>query len=120
MIRIFSIALFLLAAPDVLADIYKCVDQDGNIAYQQTPCPVESETSETLQLDDADEDGAARTPQANGAVNRSSRDVEACKGPLRDAIDQIEAEMLNGYSPEQGEEFKSRLRGLTDEMRACE
>lgn len=120
MIRILLIGLFLFGAPAVHADIYKCVDEDGNIAYQQTPCPVESATSETLELDEADDAGEARMPERKNVVSRSSNEIAVCKGPLRDAIDAIEAEMLNGYSPEQGEEFKTRLRGLTDEMRACE
>jgi hypothetical protein len=52
--------------------------------------------------------------------NRSADEVEACKEPHRDAIDAIEAEMLRGYSAEQGETFKQELRTLTQAMRACE
>ena len=115
-----SIALLLLGAPDVLADIYKCVDEDGNTAYQQTPCPVESETAEKRESKEAAESAAVQPAAATRAGSRDSDDVEACKNPIRDAIDAVEAEMLGGYSPEQGEEFKTRLRGLTDQMRACE
>jgi len=120
MIRIFSIALLLLGAPEVLADIYKCVDEDGNTAYQQMPCPVESKTSETLEKTETVESSDVPATAATRAVSRDAKEVEACKDPLRDAIDAVEAEMLSGYSPEQGEAFKTRLRGLTDQMRACE
>jgi hypothetical protein len=54
------------------------------------------------------------------ASNRSAEEVEACKEPHRDAIDNIEAEMLRGYSAEQGEIYKQELRTLTQAMRACE
>ena len=54
------------------------------------------------------------------ADRAAPQDVEACKIPLREAIDAIEAEMLRGYSAEQGEEFKQELRVLTQQMRACE
>ena len=89
MIRIFSIALFLLGAPEVFADIYKCVDEDGNLTYQQTPCPVESKSAETLESDETAEADDTRAPQANSVVSRTVKEVEACKNPLRDAIDGI-------------------------------
>lgn len=120
MIRILSIAILLLGAPQVHADIYKCVDEDGNTAYQQMPCPVESEASEKMESIETVESNDAPSSTSTVAASRDADDVEACKNPLRDAIDAIEAEMLSGYSPEQGEEFKTRLRGLTDQMRACE
>ena len=58
-------------------------------------------------------------PQAPAESNQTHEEVEACKDPLRDAIDEIEAEMLRGFSPEQGEEYKVKLRTLTEDMRAC-
>ena len=97
------------------------MDADGNVAYQQMPCPV---VEEQEQAEVATESGqtlpsAEQLPQVPVASNRSADEVEACKEPLRDAIDEIEAEMLLGFSPQQGEEFKVKLRTLTQEMRAC-
>ena len=41
-------------------------------------------------------------------------------GPYESQLEaDIEAEMLRGFSPQQGEEFKVKLRTLTQEMRAC-
>jgi len=52
-------------------------------------------------------------------VTRSSEDVAQCKKKNRDAIDAIDAEMRRGYSSEQGEAYRQRLRVLTERLRAC-
>lgn len=116
--------LFLLAAFAANADseIYKCVDADGNIAYQQTPCPVvkeEAEVVEIVEVAEVTEVAEEEAPQALVANDQSHEEIETCKDPLRAAIDEIEAEMLRGFSPEEGEAFKVELRTLTQEMRAC-
>jgi hypothetical protein len=113
--------LILLLAFPASADIeiHKCVDADGNVAYQQTPCPViEEQVDETASPEQGlpSEEQPGQTPVAS---NRSEDEIEACKDPLRDAIDEIEAEMLRGFSPQQAEAFKAKLRTLTQEMRAC-
>ena len=117
-----SILLLLVALPaSADTEIHKCVDADGNVAYQQTPCPVlEKETPEVVeQAEQLEEPEAEQPPQALVASNLTHEEVEACKDPLRDAIDEVEAEMLRGFSPEESEEFKVKLRTLTQEMRAC-
>ena len=122
MIRIPIFLLFLLSALSANADtdIHKCVDGDGNIAYQQTPCPVEKLKAEVVELSEQPEELAEEEVlQAPVASNQSHEEIEECKDPLRDAIDEVEAEMLRGFSPEQGEAFKVKLRTLTQEMRAC-
>ena len=43
-----------------------------------------------------------------------------CKQAYRDQIDAIDAEMRHGYSSEQGERYRERLRSLTERMRECE
>ena len=119
MIRISIFSLFLLVAIPANADtdIYKCVDAEGNVAYQQTQCPVEKDKVEVVE--DAVQDEVVEAPQVPVVSNQTHEEVEACKDPLRAAIDVVEAEMLRGFSPEQGEEFKVKLRTLTQEMRAC-
>jgi hypothetical protein len=125
MIRISIFLLFLLATLLANADveIYKCVDADGNVAYQQIPCPVvkEEEAAEVIDVIEVDEvdEVAEEAPQTPVASNLTDEEIEACKDPLRNAIDAIEAEMLRGFSPQQGEEFKVQLRTLTQEMRVC-
>jgi len=51
-----SVSLILLIGaltPAAHAEIYKCKDEHGNVAYLQTPCPVEK-TEETPATDDTD------------------------------------------------------------------
>ncbi len=117
MTRISVFLLFVFAATAANADveIHKCIDADGNVAYQQIPCPVEKAETEAPEVAEAIEE----TPQAAVVSNRSDTEIEACKDPLRDAIDAIEVEMLRGFSPQEGEEFKAKLRTLTQKMRAC-
>ena len=119
----YIVSLFTLAAFSANADseIYKCVDADGGVAYQQTPCPVVKAEVEVVEAVEAVAivEAVEESPQAPAESNQAPEEVEACKDPLRDAIDEIEAEMLRGFSPEQGEEFKVKLRTLTQDMRAC-
>lgn len=122
MIRTSFLTTLLLIGSLANADseIHKCVDADGNIAYQQTPCPVEKKKTEVVELSEQLEElEEEQAPQVAVVSNLTHEEVEACKEPLRDAIDEVEAEMLRGFSPEQGEEFKVKLRTLTQEMRAC-
>ena len=127
------------SGPAAASEIYKCVDKDDNITYQQMPCPEEVEEAEVpetviaeMEVDEPAEEAAA-TPVANntgapGPAPRRGRSrsvdpvdaVEACKMPIRNMIDAVEAEMRQGYSPEQGELFKTELHGLTERLRACE
>jgi hypothetical protein len=121
-LRVALSILLLLAALPANADIeiYKCVDADGHIAYQQTPCPVEKEKPEEVELPEQLEESEEEQPsQALVASNLTDEEIEECKEPLRDTIDEIEAEMLRGFSPQESEEFKVKLRTLTQEMRAC-
>ena len=122
MMRTLLLTSLLLVAFSANADteIHKCVDADGNISYQQTPCPVEKKEAEVEELvEELEEIEEEQPPQVPVVSNQTDEEVEACKDPLRDAIDEVEAEMLRGFSPEQGEEFKVELRTLTEEMRAC-
>ena len=118
------ISLLVLLSSTSLAssDIHKCVDEDGNVAYQQTPCPapVESEPLAPEPMEPEPMEPEPMEPEPVNVEPKNPEDVEACKIPLREAIDEIEAEMLRGYPAEKGEEFKQQLRALTQEMRACE
>ena len=131
MIRTSILLLILSPLAFAQTEIHKCVDVDGIVAFQDSPCPepAAQPEPEAKSADEASigalrpadevepEDVVSYVPVAS---NRSVEEVEACKEPHRDAIDSIEAEMLRGYSAEQGETYKQRLRTLTEAMRACE
>lgn len=122
-----SLTVLLVSAPLAFSEIHKCVDEDGNVAYQQTPCPEPVESEPLAPVPSVEPESspvAADEPPVEAEQVRAElkrpQDVEACKIPLREAIDEIEAEMLRGYPAERGEEFKQELHVLTEAMRACE
>lgn len=108
-----GIALLLASPgrPPWATEIYKCKDEHGNVAYREMPCEDES----------ARPAGAPDNPEPLQVERkRTAEEIDACKQPLRDAIDVIEAEMLRGYPAGRSDEFKARLIELTQQMRACE
>jgi hypothetical protein len=125
-------AWFALAAK---ADVYRCETPGQGIVYQQTPCPQPEpeETSDAAQAD-ADDDAAETAPPravvgrdeavedvvaAAQEEQRRDQQVEACKQQYRDAIDAIDVEIQNSYTPEQRDYYLGRLKALTDKMAAC-
>jgi len=131
-----SVSFILFTAtwmPAAHADIFKCTDEYGNVAYLQTPCPAER-VEETAVTDDADARIAEAAqgeeiteslpePQSPEAQIPSSRrpgePLEVCKKRYRDQIDEIDAEIRTAFSPAQGDAYKERLIALTQQLRAC-
>ena len=129
-----SLTLFIAAlTPAAQADIYKCKDEHGNVAYLQTPCPVEktkespvaddddARTVETAQDEDLIESSPEpQSPEVQMPPSRQAGEsLDDCKKRFRDQIDEIDAKMQTGFSPEQGDAYKERLMALTRQLRAC-
>ena len=126
--------VLLTLTPAAHADIYTCKDEYGNVAYLQTPCPVEkaeetpatddddARTTEAAQDEEAMEESLLQ-PRSSALHTPSSRlpdeSLDECKKRYRDQIDEIDAEMRNDFSPEQGKAYKTRLMALTKQLRAC-
>jgi len=120
------LVIAVLLSTDSRADIYRCTDSDGNMMFSQFPCAEEQAQDEKAEVA---ADGAAAEEPAAPAVDNTAdvvtpvsedKSVEVCKKPYRDAIDAIEARMLDGYTPEQGAAYKKQLLGLTRGLRGCE
>jgi hypothetical protein len=115
-------ALILVFLPVAHAEIYKCTDEHGNVAYLQLPCPAPKEEAvPEVEADPSPADFVESTVQAE-AIESSRLPDEVlgdCKKRYRDQIDEIDLEMRRGYSSEQGEVFKDELRVLTQQLRAC-
>jgi hypothetical protein len=60
--------------------------------------------------------GQSRT---TASATLSAENIAQCKKKHRDAIDVIDAEMRRGYTSEQGEIYRQRLRVLTEQLRSC-
>lgn len=115
------------------ADIYKCTDEHGNVAYLQTPCLVKkveelpTPDDEQAPTDEAvtDDELMSSYPEPESPeepVPSSRQPGEAladCKKRYRDQIDEVDAEMQTAFSPEQGAVYKQRLLALTKQLRAC-
>ena len=119
--------------PAAHAEIFKCKDEYGNVAYLQTPCPVEK-VEEPAVTDDAEAPIVEATqreevvesspePQPSEAQIPPSRRpdewLDVCKKRYRDQIDEIDAEIRTAFSPTLGDEYKARLKLLTRQLRAC-
>lgn len=128
-----SVLLYVVLTPAAHADIYTCTDEHGNVAYLQTPCP-EEKVNEPPGIDDEDPRAAEaeqdeyvpestpepRSPEAPvPSSRRADETLQDCKKRFRDQIDEIDAEMRTGFSPEQGAAYKGRLLALTKQLRAC-
>ena len=62
---------------------------------------------------------APSTSRSVVGSDRSKELTEQCKQRYRDQIDAIDAQMRQGYTSDQGEAYRQRLRGLTEKLRAC-
>ena len=116
------LVVFLPGMSVEAADIYKCTDAEGNVAYLQTPCPIEKKSAiePPSEIDvevEAEEETVLKSTRV--VSNRSFEEIEACKDPYRDEVDAIYVALGDVYTPEQNDEFKKRLRTLTQHMRAC-
>lgn len=131
------IALFAFLRLEVAVaqtEIYRCKQADGTTAFQEQPCPAAPEKTEAVE--DASDNsqqsaddffafenpfdappGDAQEPQTESRPD--SRERSLCEEQARDAIDAIEQEMLQQYSSEQRDDYLTRLRRHTAELRAC-
>ena len=82
-------------------------------------CDGEGEVQEILAAEPGDPQHVVSTPTRSAASGRSDEEIQTCKKHYRDSIDEIDAEMRSGYSSEQGEIYRQRLRLLTEKLRAC-
>ncbi|MDJ0904563.1 MAG: hypothetical protein QNI96_00985 [Woeseiaceae bacterium] len=130
-----AIALWISAPAQ--AEVFRCEDPEQGIIYQQTPCPEPAEKNEEEAESTADEAAvpAGEAPRSRAVVGRDqsvadvvaaeqeeqarNAEVEACKKQYRDAIDAIDLEIQNSYTPEQRDYYLGRLKALTDKMAAC-
>ena len=120
------------------AEIHRCLQEDGTVAFQEMPCPdpardaeeddrTESEPSTVAEvpfdvvnpLDEAENEivPAQTAPPLQEGLAPAER--AECVKRTRDAIDAIDLEMRKGFSKEEGEQYLSELLELTRQLRAC-
>jgi len=121
------ISFCLLNAANAQTEIHKCTDADGGVMYSQLPCAPqklvepkntvpEAEVESPSPVSASEESSVAGIPAEKAELET---DTSACKKRYRDAIDAIDAEIGQEYSPEKAEHYKQRLLLLTRELRQC-
>lgn len=118
-------------------EIHRCTQEDGTVAFQETPCPEPAKDGD----DDDESDGGASTPADDffDFVNPfdepeepralpepappppapASSDRAECEKMTRDAIDAIDLEMRKGYTKEERGQYLAELLALTRQLRDC-
>lgn len=103
----------------------------GNVGCEALPvsytesiggCEVEQDVDKTVvgQAAPAEPALVPQEPSRSSLSDPIAERAEDCRNYYRDAIDDVDAQMRSGYSSEQGEIFREKLRRLTERMRACE
>jgi len=145
LIRVSLVALMTAASSTTLADIHKCADEQGSVVYQQLPCPTETakaadandaaESADTTTASDTANDWPPEPEQREHvaepeqssqipapqipSTRKPGERLDECKKRYRDQIDEIDAEIRESYSAEQGDQYKERLLALTRQLRGC-
>lgn len=140
--RAASIALLILVSASAVAqtEIYRCVQEDGTVSFQETPCPepaseagADEQASTPAPVEDpavpADDPFASpfdetdepvvETRPAEPRLPLPSEDRTECEKLTRDAIDAIDLELQKGYSEEERQAYADELLRLTRQLRAC-
>lgn len=121
------------SAQDV--EIHRCAQEDGTIAFQETPCPEPADDDDAEPKEEAeapaasdgffdfvnpyDESDEPPQPSEPALPKALTQDRADCEKTTRDAIDAIDLEMRKGYSKEDGKHYLADLLELTQQLRAC-
>jgi hypothetical protein len=134
-------ALLLILGTHALAqsEIYRCAQDDGTVAFQQTPCAESDDGSanDAASGEQNNVDAAASSENESGFSNPFDEPANppeaappespdsisearaSCEQSARDAIDAIDLEMREGYTQEQGQAYLDELLKLTQQLRDC-
>ena len=131
------VSLLLLAVPwssvSAEPEIYRCEQDDGTVAFQQTPCaptvaeespddePAETATASDDFFDfENPYDAPPEPPQQPGAAPVApSGDRQQCEKETRDAIDAIDLKLQQSNSSEDDRAYLAELLELTRRLRQC-
>jgi hypothetical protein len=113
------------------AEIHRCEQADGTVAFQETPCPEPARVSsdDKQSSKESNDDQAAPQPEVLDTVVSATESDESpalvsteraeCEKMTRDAIDAIDDEMRKNRTAEAREAYLGELLELTQQLRAC-
>lgn len=143
------VLLLVLACPVAgFAEIFKCVGENGELMFSQTPCGngkvsvqtqpgrrsqdkrVDCEYARSRARSDAPDlkPGADSSPEKSRALRQAARRAarakehekrERCRDRIRSQVDRINSRMRSGYSASQGIRLRDRRRELEQQLREC-
>ena len=135
---ILGLALLLPAA--ATADVFKCVSDDGQITFSQTPCPPkvsEAPPPQTEEVDSAtraenNPELVAHTPpaprklapavaeaRARAAEEHEELNRRRCEANLQAQIDNINSQMHDDFAPALGEALRKKRSSLQARLGDC-
>jgi len=127
--------LFLSAALPAV-EVYRCVDADGGVAFQQHPCiggggrievgevqaawsglrPSERTLYRHYRERDARRAEAGRRKRVQAAATGERASDRTCYGK-RSALERVQARLRSGYRPEEGDRLRLRRDQLEGYLR---
>ncbi len=136
------LVISMSAGTQVAADIeiHRCLQEDGTVAFQETPCPEPADSGEDDAVDEPpiggdlpeaadseadfvnpfDQPESEPAPAEPSLPEPVSQDRVECETTTRDAIEALDLEMRQqAETKEQRQEYLSELLLLTKQLRAC-
>lgn len=102
--------------PATATEIFRCEGPEGVTSYQQSPCPKSPPAAEI----EPETQPLPAAPPANAEARPDPEMVAACKKRYRDEIDRIDAEMREGFAPDEREAYREKLRALSQQLNRCD
>ncbi len=118
-------------------DIHRCVQADGTVAFQETPCPepeVADDTAEkatepaAIPVEDSFDFESPYDSEDPAPVTEAppydlpadlATDRATCEKATRDAIDAIDAKLQQSDNAQEDRKYLDELLELTRQLRAC-
>jgi len=132
------IVLVLLLCPAVVssAEVYRCIDPDGGISFQQAACKREGERIETgeaqaawvslrreerklyeaYRMRDRERIESRRKAERKRVAGRAKEDSTACYNKQH-SLDNVQARLRAGYKPSEGDRLRRRRDYLEGYLR---
>ena len=127
-------AVFLTAtfsAPTSRAAVYRCLQDDGHVSYQQIPCSNESRPMELKDrrsgwsslrpgeqalLNSYRKEDAARSRKPSSAGKKPARETTACWNK-RKQLEAVRSKLRRGYKLKEGDELHRKRDNYEDYLR---
>jgi hypothetical protein len=113
------------------SDVYRCVQDDGHISYQQIPCHANSEPiklnhrpsgwtplrpGERALLDSYRKKDTSQSRKPDGQVKNAASEAKSCWKKRRQ-LDAVRLKLRRGYKLKEGDQLKRKRDNYADYLR---